>query len=298
MDGTFSCCPLPFCHIYSVHAMVGTQEGTNKIVPLVYGLLSHKTMRCYEIFLEILCRFAQNTLKINLAPQIILTDFEIAAINAVKKVFPNCANKLCFFHLNQSIWRKIQSSGLTVRYSSDPEFAHKMRHIGALAFLEPTEIDDAFDVIKNEIIPEEAKEVLQWFEKYYVKGTTKILKTVSSKITVKQTLPRFPPRMWSIHENLVQHIPLSQNALESWHNRWNSLLGRRKWNLYKTIIEFKKEQVNTEATVERIISSEPMPKRKRGSLYKERIIQHLSEKQAMDTKTYLNGWALICHLIK
>lgn len=81
MDGTFKSSPTPFVQIYSIHAVVGTtDEGTDKVVPLVYGLLSHKTEKSYSIFFEILKRFVFHKLNINLSPTLILTDFETAAI--------------------------------------------------------------------------------------------------------------------------------------------------------------------------------------------------------------------------
>lgn len=96
------------------------------------------------------------------------------------------------------------------------------------------------------------------------------------------------------------NVPLSQNALESWHNRWNSLLNRQKRNIFKTIAEFKKEQKNTEDIIERLKAAEPMYKRKReaADYYRERINRHLSERNEMDLKSYLNGWAHICQLMK
>lgn len=160
MDGTFQCSPRPYVQLYTVHAQVGTEEGSHKILPLVFGLLSHKTQRCYQIFMEIMRRYAINHCNIVLAPNMIITDFETAAINAVKNVFRNCQQKLCFFHLTQSIWRHIQSAGLAKRYGSDSVFAHKLRHLAGLAFLEPAEIPSAFEMIKNEVIPEEGKKVL------------------------------------------------------------------------------------------------------------------------------------------
>jgi hypothetical protein len=173
-----------------------------------------------------------------------------------------------------------------------------MRHLGALAFLEPAEISDAFDIIKTDIIPDEANIIIRWFEKYYVYGSTKIIKSASSKMTLKQCQPRFPPHMWSVNDSLLNHVPLTQNALESWHNRWNSLLSRRKWNVFSTIKEFIKEQHHTEGIIEKVKSAEPMHKRKREIGYKDRIEQHLSDKNGMDLKSYLSGWAHICHLIK
>jgi hypothetical protein len=243
MDGTFKTCPAPFVQMYTIHALIGTTEGRPRIVPLVYGLLSHKSEDCYSVLFELLKRYVYHKLNTNLAPKLIITNFEIAAINAIKKKFRGCINKLCFFHLNQSIWRHIQASGLAKRYGKDSAFAHKMRHLAALAFLEPSEIPDAFDMISNEVIPTEAEEVLIWFEKYYVRGAAKISKhIVSSKMTLSRQLPQFPPSMWSVIDSHRTEVPLSQNALESWHNRWNILLGRRKNNIYKTISEMIKEQ--------------------------------------------------------
>lgn len=182
MDGTFKSSPTPFVQIYSIHAVVGTtDEGTDKVVPLVYGLLSHKTEKSYSIFFEILKRFVFHKLNINLSPTLILTDFETAAINAVKQAFPSCLQKLCFFHLSQSIWRHIQASGLAQRYGKDAIFAHKLRHVAALAFLEPNEIPDAFNIIRDEVLPSEAEKIVTWFERYYVRGTMKISKSISSK---------------------------------------------------------------------------------------------------------------------
>lgn len=35
MDGTFSTCPALFCQIYTIHGSIGTENGTNKFLPLV-----------------------------------------------------------------------------------------------------------------------------------------------------------------------------------------------------------------------------------------------------------------------
>ncbi|CAG8821659.1 7741_t:CDS:2, partial [Dentiscutata erythropus] len=42
----------------------------------------------------------------------IITDFEVAAINASRFMFPGVINKACFFHLGQNGWKKIQKCGL------------------------------------------------------------------------------------------------------------------------------------------------------------------------------------------
>jgi len=49
---------------------------------------------------------------IQLQPQFILTDFEQAAINAARAEFQGVQNKVCHFHLAQSVYRRIQTNGL------------------------------------------------------------------------------------------------------------------------------------------------------------------------------------------
>ena len=103
---------------------------------------------------------AENDL--TLQPSIILTDFELASINASHHVFPNVENKGCFFHLGQSGWQKMD-------LLLDMQFSLMLRHLFALAFLPPQEIPEAFDILKLEM-PPEANEVVQWLEDNYVHG--------------------------------------------------------------------------------------------------------------------------------
>ena len=53
-------------------------------------------------------RLITNTNKLKpLLPDLWITDFEKAAINAVESVFPGVAFG-CFFHLQQSLYRKVE----------------------------------------------------------------------------------------------------------------------------------------------------------------------------------------------
>ncbi|XP_067667517.1 uncharacterized protein [Haliotis asinina] len=50
---------------------------------------------------------------------VIQTDFEIAAINAIETVFPNCNIRGCYFHFTQALWRKVQTLGFNEAYQQD-----------------------------------------------------------------------------------------------------------------------------------------------------------------------------------
>jgi hypothetical protein len=55
---------------------------------------------------------------------------------AIKQVFNyEVSVQLCFYHLNQSIWRKVQELGLAIRYKQDKKFREAAKMIPALAFL-------------------------------------------------------------------------------------------------------------------------------------------------------------------
>jgi len=53
----------------------------------------------------------------------------------IKQVFNNeVSAQLCFYHLNQSIWQKVQELVLAIRYKQDKKFREAVK-IPALAFL-------------------------------------------------------------------------------------------------------------------------------------------------------------------
>ena len=69
--------------------------------------MSSKNEECYQRLFQDLIDFSEEH-DIDLQPQFILTDFEIATINAIHAEFPDSQNKGCHFHLVQNIYCKIQ----------------------------------------------------------------------------------------------------------------------------------------------------------------------------------------------
>ncbi|CAH1765693.1 15562_t:CDS:2, partial [Entrophospora sp. SA101] len=142
MDGTFKTVLTLFRQLYTIHACVGGDENS-RIMPLVYELMSSKSQECYKRLFQDLIDFS-NEQDIHLQPRFILTDFEQAAINALCIKFPT-----------QSVYRKIQATGLAIQYGTDENFSLVIRQIPVLAFLNPADIPAAFDRLKDEI-PAEA----------------------------------------------------------------------------------------------------------------------------------------------
>ncbi|KAB0800520.1 hypothetical protein PPYR_06260, partial [Photinus pyralis] len=120
----------------------------NIVIPVVYALLPNKTRASYVKLLQELKR-----IQVGLQPMQLMTDFEHAAMQAFQQEFPETNRSGCFFHLTQSVWRKVQEQGLkartdifqSVRYEQDYQFARWVRMIPALAFLRPENVSDAFE---------------------------------------------------------------------------------------------------------------------------------------------------------
>lgn len=77
----------------------------------------------------------------------------------------------CFFHLSQSVYRKIQAEGLQVHYN-DPadDFIGKYTHmILALAFVPLDDVSAAFTLLKNDA-PLKLVNFLDYFNLNYVNG--------------------------------------------------------------------------------------------------------------------------------
>lgn len=77
--------------------------------------------------------------------------------------------------------------------------------------------------------------------------------------------------------------------------RWNTLLNRKKMNIFKTLDEVKKEQKNTENEVERIRAQIERPKTKIQRKHNERLKNHLLMKDELDTISFLSGIAYITY---
>src|SRR2546429_8391347 len=103
--------------MYTIYTLVG-REDNSRVFPIVYVLTTSKSEESYTRLFQELIDLGDEANQ-SLDPPMILTDFELAAINAVQTEFPGSINKDCFFHLCQNVWKKIQASGLAIEYGSN-----------------------------------------------------------------------------------------------------------------------------------------------------------------------------------
>ncbi|XP_033741293.1 uncharacterized protein LOC117328064 [Pecten maximus] len=92
-DGTFYTCPTKFHQIYTIHAKIEDQ-----MYPFVYSLLPNKTHATYERLFTLL-KTKMTELNLQLNPTTVFLDFETAAQNAIRIIFPAVILKGYFFHM-------------------------------------------------------------------------------------------------------------------------------------------------------------------------------------------------------
>ena len=98
VDGTFKVTPEIFYQVFIIHAVY-----REHVVPVIYSLLRRKDAGTYTRLIDEVVKIAPNWL-----PASVMMDFEQASINAFKKKFPSVSLSGCYFHLRQSLHRKLQ----------------------------------------------------------------------------------------------------------------------------------------------------------------------------------------------
>lgn len=204
-DGTFEMSPNSSYQLYSMHGFY-REEG----MPLVWGLLPNKTKKTYvELFNSIRAAFVE---KFGNAGQkrLFLTDFETAAIEAIKEVFPSDTIKGCTFHYRQALMRRVTDLGLRPAYSSGPQQVQVwIRQIMGLTLLPEVFIPNAWMMLKqpptlndNDLMAK-MNSFSNYFERTWISGS-------------------FSPSLWNHFSNTG---PRTTNLAEGWHNSLNHSFG-------------------------------------------------------------------------
>ena len=87
-------------------------------------------------------------------------------------------------------------------------------------------------------------------------------------------------------------IPRTQNAIEAWHRRWETLVGKSHVGVYTIIQEFQREQRQVEIQVEKILRGEQRPKQKKSTINREkRIMTVFNDRANRSVMDFLRGIA-------
>ncbi|XP_060809619.1 uncharacterized protein LOC132903950 [Amyelois transitella] len=192
-DGTFKCCPKGFYQLYSIH---GYNKNNNSVAPLIFALLPDKKTETYKVLFSLI------KTSIGWNPQKITLDFEVAAINAIKKVFPKIIFKGCYFHFNRCLWKKAKALNVKLR----TEKRHVARCVG-LARLPVQYIEKGYEYVMSKN-PRNPSDGLQKFNKYFNKQWIKKNEMMMSCSCGNENIR-------------------TNNSLEGWHAKINRYIGRK-----------------------------------------------------------------------
>ena len=221
-DGTFKVSPTLFYQVFTIHAVI-----RNNILPSVFVLLPNKQEATYERMWDEI-----KALKPGLSPSMVQIDFETGSMNAIRYAFPQAEVLGCYFHLGQSIWRKIQEQGLRNAYINGEDMRRSIKMVMALAFLPENEVGDAFDDVSDEC-EEALQPVLDYFEDVYLGRRDR---------RGRRRQARFPVRMWSVYSRQQRGLPRTNNQLESWHNAFQGCTETRHPSIYRFLEALRREE--------------------------------------------------------
>ncbi|CAF3718789.1 unnamed protein product [Rotaria socialis] len=171
VDGTFKVVPEIFYQLYIIHSV-----HRDHVIPVIYVLLHRKNADTYYRLINKILKFAPRW-----SPRSIMLDFEQACIGVYQTMFPTVLLSGCYFHLRQSIHRKLQALRHKNQYESDPLFAHNVHKIAALAFLEPTNVINGFEHLSIDL-GDDYETILDYFEETYIVEILKPHNSVYSSV--------------------------------------------------------------------------------------------------------------------
>ncbi|XP_073406402.1 uncharacterized protein [Dendrobates tinctorius] len=272
-DGMFFTTPALFKQLYTIHVV-----HSGLVVPVVYTLLTDKSRSTYQRLLQEL-----KNLQPGLQPDNLMLDFELAAIQAFESEFPNLVKTGCFFHLSQSVWRKVQNEGLKMQYQGDHEFARWICMIPALAFLPPQNVVQSFeDLVEDPDFPQEAIPIANYFEDSYIGRMNRR----------GRQAPLFPVQFWNVYERTLNDQQRTNNDVEGWHRSFRETCGTLFQNIYRFINCLKHQQELHSFEIIQIIAGNPIAARNIKyaaiSARVKRIVQDFDNRSLMD---YLRGIA-------
>ena len=194
---------------------------------------------------------AHTRIGLELAPRVIQTDFEVAAIQAAQEVYPDANIRGCFFHYSQAVWRKVAEKGLAVEYRTNPDLQRHVRRAAALPLLPLNQVQDVWvDVLNNSPdLPDLPR--LQQFNDYIT-------------ATWVDDDARFQLLIWNQWANLG---PRTNNNLEGFHNKLKNRIRKAHPSLFEFVEHIKKIETADRARLAQVNLGGVPPTRRR--IYRE-----------------------------
>lgn len=280
-DGTFKVTPSLFFQLYTIHFVFSPGVAP----AAVYCLMTSKTEQAYNVVLNRVKQMIPAA-----APSKVLVDFERAAMNAFRHNFEQCSVTGCYFHLCQSVLRKVNELGLKTVYETDEELRIKVRCLPALAFVPIDYVSEAFDMLSETMPHVENLDVLvTFFEHTYVRGRR--LRGRGDNYSPAL----FPIDVWNQFDAGAEGIARTTNLVEGWHYGIQSLFQCSHPTMWMFFGGVQKEIQRQKALLLQGVAGSQDQPRKRYRLLNDRVQRAVSNFNRVEVLTYLRAIAHLSH---
>ena len=265
-DGTFKSSPRLVRQLYTIH-----YETHENVILGLTVFMRNRTRDSYKKLFDAIRNLLPENRRDD--PRRFSVDFELAASQAFTEVFPEAVLGYCFFHFTQSLWRKAKESGVAAAYGrpENVELRNQFHAVMALAFVPTDHVPAAFDELQA-VCTEELEEVLILLEHYYVLGKRRGRGRLP---------PRYPIPSWNVNNRTLEGEPRTNNSVEAWNRRFNSIVGKSHPNIFAVMEELRREELYaaSQRTLVDLGTSPPRKKAKyiSNDLRLQRLVERFNE---------------------
>ena len=280
-DGTFKVVACLFFQLYTIHF-----EFAGGINPAgVYCLLSSKSRAAYDQLLGALKNLIPNA-----APSRILLDFEASAVGAFRDAYPNAQISGCYFHLCQSILRKVNEVGLKSDYETDHEIRGFIRCLAALSHVPVDDVVHAFEVLVQDMPSNEnVNDVVTYFELTYIRGRRRPGRGENYSAAV------FPLPLWNQFESAGEGIARTTNSVEGWHHSLQAIFMCQHPTMWTFLSGIHRECSMSKAAYLQATTGAVHVGKKTYRDLKARVMRAVAAYGESDILTYLRAIAHLSH---
>ena len=280
-DGTFSIVPTVFFQLYSIQFQFA--EGMNPAA--VYCLMTNKTTDSYNQMMA-----ALHDLVPLAAPKKILVDFEKAAMNAFEAAYPQSVVTGCYFHLTQSVVRKVNEIGMKLEYQNDDAIRESVRCLSALAFVPPPDVIEAFELLADSFPDHDhSAELLSFFEHTYIRG-----RRLRGRAEAFGP-PLFRVELWNQHDSGVAGIARTTNSVEGWHHGLQSLFHCHHPTMWTFLNGIRQDLTKQKALLLQGATGISHPSQKRYRILIDRVIRAVGSYGRTEILLFLKAMAHLSH---
>ena len=212
-------------------------------------------------------------------------------MNAFSMAFPNCAVRGCYFHLCQSVLRKVGEIGLKQQYETGDVVRGCVRCLAALAFVPPDDVIEAFNLLAESMPPgnDLLDDLVTFFKETYVRGRRQRGRGEAYSAAL------FPVPLWNQHAGATDGIARTTNSAESWHHGLQSLFQCHHPTLWSFLAGLQKDMRKQTGTYLQGVSGVEHISAKTYRKLNRRVQLAVAAYGRADVLTYLRAMEHISH---